>query len=134
MALVTPDKTVPTRSSSGDDWIQWHKDLKRFFGKKDANTIWSAAWDKRESSSANTRELRSYMERQGIDIDTSGFLKGTDSALDFMDFIGNIFKVSGIVGLVVVIAILSIIGVALFNVAKNPEAVGKGVGTGLKMI
>lgn len=130
MAFVSPDKTIPTQSSTGDDWVQWHRDLKKYFGKKTANTLWLSAWDEREGKKANTRALRQYMERQGVDIDEGGFAKATDKFLNFTDMIGNIMRIGGITAIVVAGFILVVLGIALYNVARNPKAVGEGVGYG----
>ena len=51
-----PSVNIPTASSSSENWIQWHKELKRFFGKKTANSLWVFAWAKRggKNAEANT--------------------------------------------------------------------------------
>ena len=67
---INPSENIPTASSKTEEWIQWHKDLKKIFGKKKANSIWVFAWSKRGgvNSPANTNGLSSYMEGQGVDV------------------------------------------------------------------
>lgn len=67
---IDPSKNIPTVSSNTEEWVQWHRDLKKMFGKKRANSIWVLAWAKRGgvNSPANTNALSSYMEKQGVDV------------------------------------------------------------------
>lgn len=67
---IDPSKNIPVSSSKSEEWIQWHKDLKKMFGKKKANSIWVFAWAKRGgiNSPANTNSLSTYMESQGVDV------------------------------------------------------------------
>ena len=67
---IDPSQNIPTASSKSEEWIQWHKDLKKMFGKKKANSLWVFAWAKRGGleSPANTNALSEYMERQGVDV------------------------------------------------------------------
>ena len=68
---IDPSRNIPTASSESQEWIQWHKDLKKIFGKKKANSIWTYAWSKRGGvdAKANSLNLSNYMEKQGVDID-----------------------------------------------------------------
>ncbi len=68
-----PSVNIPTASSSSENWIQWHKELKRVFGKKTANSLWVFAWTKRggKNAEANTSKTRVYMKGQGVNIDTT---------------------------------------------------------------
>lgn len=72
MAL-DPSKNIPTATSNDDQWIIWHKQLRRLFGKKQANSIWLFAWSKRGGldTKANTRKLSNYLEKFGIDVERS---------------------------------------------------------------
>jgi len=76
-----PSVNIPTASSSSENWIQWHKELKRFFGKKTANSLWVFAWAKRggKNAEANTSKTRTYMKRQGVNIDTTKLNSAFDS-------------------------------------------------------
>ncbi len=117
---LDPSKTIPTASSKSENWIQWHKDLRRIFGKKKANSIWLYAWSKRGgvNSPANDRSLRNYMDKQGVDITTTNL-----SALG--DAIGNVLSFPFSVGKVLIIGGLSVVGVVLLviliRLINNPQ-------------
>jgi hypothetical protein len=106
-----PSQNIPTASSTSESWIQWHKDLKRIFGKKKANSIWLYAWAKRGGikSPANTSVLRDYMDKQGVDITTT-------SLGELSDKIGNVLDFGFGVGKVVVIGTMSVVGLILIGI------------------
>jgi hypothetical protein len=108
---LDPSKTIPTASSKSENWIQWHKDLKRIFRKKKANSIWLYAWAKRGGvkSPANTSGLRDYMDSQGIDITTT-------SLGELSDKIGNVLDFGFGVGKVLVIGTMSVVGLILIGI------------------
>jgi hypothetical protein len=117
---LDPSKTIPTASSNSENWIQWHKDLKKIFNKKKANSIWLYAWAKRGgiNSSANNSVLREYMDGQGVDITTTALGELSDS-------IGNVLDFGLGIGKVVVIGGLSIVGLILLGILvklfRNPN-------------
>jgi len=76
-----PSVNIPTASSSSENWIQWHKELKRVFGKKTANSLWVFAWAKRGGKNAegNTSKTRVYMKSQGVNIDTTKLNEAFDN-------------------------------------------------------
>jgi hypothetical protein len=117
---LDPSKTIPTASSNSENWIQWHKDLKKIFNKKKANSIWLYAWAKRGgiNSSANNSVLREYMDGQGVDITTTALGELSDA-------IGNVLDFGFGVGKVVVIGGLSIVGLILLGILvklfRNPN-------------
>ena len=117
---LDPSQTIPTASSKSENWIQWHKDLKKVFGKKKANSIWLYAWAKRGGvkSSANTSALRDYMDSQGVDVTTTSLGELSDS-------IGNVLDFGFGVGKVVIIGTLSVVGLILIAILvklfRNPN-------------
>jgi hypothetical protein len=120
MAKLDPSLSVPTASSKSENWIQWHKDLKKMFGKKKANSLWLFAWAKRGgvNSSANTSDLRNYMEGQGVNITTT-------TLNDITDTIGDVLGFSFGVGKIVIIGTLSVVGLILVGILvklfRNPN-------------
>ena len=118
--MIDPSISVPTASSKSEVWIQWHKDLKKVFDKKTANSVFIYAWDKRGgiNSPANNSMLNSYVESQGFDITRGSFSQAKE---DVFDFVGNIFSIGMWIG----IAILGFAGIILImilkNLAKNPN-------------
>jgi hypothetical protein len=109
MGKSDPSRNIPTGASESQDWIQWHKDLKKMFGKKKANSIWTYAWSKRGgvNASANSRGLSNYMEKQGVDIDRTALAELGEGVLDFGSGIFTAGKwitiiVAGVVGVILV--------------------------------
>jgi F0F1-type ATP synthase assembly protein I len=110
----------PSIKSDAGQWIQWHKDLKRVFGKKTANSIWLAFWAKRKSSAANTHELRSYAESQGFKVESDAIAGIIDGAYDIADTIGDVFQVTKYVGIGLAVILVGGLGILVFNIAKKP--------------
>ena len=119
---LDPSQTIPTASSKAENWIQWHKDLKKVFGKKKANSIWLYAWAKRGGvkSSANTSSLRDYMDGQGVNVTTTSLGELSDAVGNVLDFGLGIGKIVIIGGLSVVGLILISILVRLFKNSNQP--------------
>lgn len=117
---LDPSQTIPTASSKSENWIQWHKDLKKIFGKKKANSIWLYAWAKRGGvqSSANTSGLRDYMDSQGVDITTTGLGELSDA-------IGNVLDFPITIGKWIIIGGLTFTGLIMLSILikmfKNPN-------------
>jgi len=120
MGKVDPSINIPTASSEAQDWIQWHKELKAFFNKKEANSIWVYAWSRRggEDSSANTGRLRDYMSSQGIDIQRTRLDAIQDAASDVFGGIGDVLNA------VKWIAIIGGSAIALIYVVKIAQNSG----------
>jgi hypothetical protein len=124
--MRNPILNEPSVTSSDSEWIQWHKDLKNVFGKKEANSLFVAYWAKRSGTTfkANTNELRSYAKSQGIKVEGQLLSGVLDSAYDVVDGLGDVLKVGKYaaigLGLVLVVAI----GMLVINIARKPiEAV-----------
>ena len=117
---LDPSQTIPTATSKSENWIQWHKDLKKIFGKKKANSLWLYAWAKRGgiNSSANDSVLREYMDSQGVDITTTALGELSDT-------IGNVLDFGFGIGKVMIIGTLSVVGLILIGILvklfRNPN-------------
>lgn len=130
---IDPALNIPQIGSKSEAWMAWHKSLKSNFGKANANILWVKAWQKRGNPSANTNELRTYMDSQGIKIDSSAWNKITDLGAN----IGDLWSASMKVGQYTVIAIIIIIlggaGMIIFNLAKQPaESIGLAARAAIK--
>lgn len=112
--------SMPGYNSPAENWIQWHRDLKSNFGKKIANGLWLKAWRIRGTSSANTNDLRTYMEKQGVKIDSSAWDKVVDLGADITDAFGDIFQVTKYLGIAIGVIIVGGLGIAIYNIAKRP--------------
>lgn len=122
MAKMNPIKHVPSQNSSGEQWIAWHSAMKRKFGRKVANQYFGMFWHQRGSSAANTRELRKYMDKQGVEIDANAWSEFTDEMADKMDFFSDIMKVGVYTGFAIVGVAVIGAGILIWNVSKNPKA------------
>lgn len=119
-------RSIPTFNAKAEQWIGFHKDLKSNFGKKVANSIWVKAWGIRGNSSANTSDLREYLENNGIKIDESAWDSVVDFGGDISDAFGDIFTVGKWVGIGLVVILVGGLGMLVFNIARKPaEFVGK---------
>jgi len=120
MAKIDPSENVPKASSSDEQWMTWHKSLKKTFGKKTANQIWSMAWSKRGGTDvrANTTKLSNYMEKQGVDFERTNWAEIGESFTDWGSSMNKMMRWTGIIigGLLLLILIKIIL--ALF---KNPK-------------
>jgi hypothetical protein len=112
---------IPTYNSTTDAWIQWHKELKSNFGKKMANNLWLKAWKIRGSSKLNTSDLRSYLDKQGIKLDTNAWDDIVDFGGGIGDFIGNTFQAGQVLTIGLGVIIVGGIGMLVYNIAKNPN-------------
>jgi len=124
MAILTGKadvvNSIPSYNAKFEEWIQWHKDLKSNFGKKIANSLWMKAWKIRGNSSANTNELRSYMEKQGIKFDKSAWDSVVDMGDNITDAFGTAFQVTKFVGIGLAVIVVGGVGMIVFNLAKSP--------------
>lgn len=118
-------KQVPLNTSSDAIWIGWHTALKRNFGKKEANYLFQLAWEKRGSSYANTSALMDYAKKNDLIIESNVLASITNVAGNVFDFFGDIFKMGEYTAIALVIIILLTLGIAGYNIAKNPAKSAK---------
>lgn len=113
--------TMPQFSSKAENWIQWHKDLKSNFGKKIANGLWLKAWRTRGSSDSdvNTSDLRDYMKKQGVTIDTSTWNKVADATSSGLS---DLFQMSKATSLIIGGTVLGLTVYIIYKVLKNPDS------------
>jgi hypothetical protein len=91
---------IPAKHSSDLAWIQFWKDLKRIFSKKEAQSWWVTFWNERAgvNSNANTSRLRLEMKSHGIEISAQNWIGSVgDAASSFAGGIGTFLKVGGVV-------------------------------------
>lgn len=122
-----PSKNIPQINSKADEWISWHQSLKSKFGKKTANALWTKAWSKRGSSSANTSQLRSYMSGNGINIDSSAWDKIVDMGGDIGDFITGGIKLGGYLSVGLIILAAGSAAIAVYNITKKSDKIAAAI-------
>jgi hypothetical protein len=88
---IDPSKIIPTSDDTAERWVVFHKALKSWFGKQSANAFFLQFWGQRAGAgtSADSHDLREYLDTQGVNLSTD--MKGeiTDTTLDFFDWFGD---------------------------------------------
>jgi len=129
--------SMPTKSSSGEAWKQWHIKLKRTLGKKNANITWIKAWDLRggKNSSASTGDLREYMKGEGVELDKTTIQSVTDFGGDIIDSVGGFFNIGKWIFLIIVGVLVGGLALLVWGLLKNPiKSIGavSALKTGIK--
>ena len=88
---VDPSKVIPTSEDNAESWIVFHKALKSWFGKQGANAWFLKFWNQRAGAgtSADTHDLREYMDEQGVDLTTDFKGEMTDFGMGIVDWFGD---------------------------------------------
>lgn len=120
---------VPTRTDTADVWKAWYDVLKSSFGKKTANQLFVQAWKRFGSTSVSTNSLREHLKKNGIEISTTTWQDIVDKGSGVTDFFGDIFKVGKYTGIALAVFVVGGIGLAVYNIARNPAA---SAGTALR--
>lgn len=128
------ENSIPQFNGQSAEWIEWHKNLKARYGKKEANSMWMAYWKYRGNSKANTSELRTYMSNNGLKIDSSAWDKVVDLEHNVVDSIGGIFKVSMTTQVIVTGVVLASVGFIIYSVMSKPDKYAIAVGKGAKYV
>lgn len=120
--MADPTKIIPTKQSSSQAWIQWHKAMKNRYGKKQANTLFVKAWDMRggAGSSASTNELREYMKDNDVVLDTTTIENIVDTTSTGLDALGDVFTTGKYLFLGLGVIVVGGLAMLVYNVAKNP--------------
>lgn len=120
--MINPTQIIPTRNSSSQSWIQWHKAMKSRYGKKQANFLFVKGWDNRAGAGTNasTNELREYMKQNGVTLDSTTLESVTDSVSSGLDSIGDMFTVGKYLIIGTSVIIVGGLGLLIYNIAKQP--------------
>ncbi|CAG5082269.1 hypothetical protein [Parvicella tangerina] len=83
-----PSKYIPNSTSSAEEWISWHKQLKKWFSKTEANAYFVKFWNQRAGAGtqADTHSLREYMSSQGVELTTDWTGELSDVTHDVTDW------------------------------------------------
>lgn len=120
--MSNPSKNIPTKTSPSQSWIEWHKDMKGRYGKKQANLLFVKAWELRggAGTSASTNELREYMSENDVVLDTSTMESVTDATYAGLDSVGEFFTMGKYVSIALGVIVIGGLGMLVFNIAKQP--------------
>ena len=125
--MISDPTIIPTGSSTDQQWMDWFDSLHSYFGKTIAVQDWTAAWSKRgsEDSPANTNALRTYMNKQGITVDSGILSHVEDLGLDVGDYIGDFLTLGKYAAYAVVgIAVVALLGLTI-GLIKHPVEAAK---------
>lgn len=126
---------IPKNNSSDNVWITWYDALKSKFGRKKANSLFTANWDAQDGSNsdANTTTLRQHLEKEGkLNIQGSFAGEIKDKAFDVANFFGDYFTVGKYLGLGLGVIVVGGLGLFVYNIARKPESavrIGTAVAT-----
>lgn len=120
--MANPTQIIPTKVSSSQAWMQWHKAMKGRYGKKEANILFVKAWDLRagKGTDASTGELREYLKDNDVVLDTTTMEDVTDSVSSGLDFVGDFFTVGKYMTFAVGFIVVGGLAILIFNIVKNP--------------
>lgn len=128
-------RNIPTNSSSDVVWISWYDALRKTFGKKRANALFTANWDAQNgfSSDANTSDLRKHLkDKGGLEIAGSTLGEVKDQLIGIGNFFGDTFVIGKYFGVALGVIVVGGIGMLVYNIAKKPESairVGTAIAT-----
>ena len=113
---------IPTKASTANDWVVWHRGLKSRFGKKNANLLFLSAFEKRGNIGIVNENMQNYFESQGITLDqtTLNNLKGIIS--DTTDFFSDFAKAGMVTTFVVGGILILSVGMLAINIARTAKA------------
>lgn len=137
-----PSKIIPTSESSSEQWINWHKALRKWFNKNEANTHWLRFWQQRSGpgSVADTYDLREYMRKQDVDLTTTTFGEVTDAAGGVVDWFSDTINITRIILVGTAIIGISLVVFYIVSSTKKGKSVGemafdvRTLGTGAKLL
>jgi len=118
-------RNIPTNSSSDVVWISWYDALRKTFGRKKANALFTANWDAQNgfTSDANTSDLRSHLkDKGGIEIAGSTLGEVKDKLIGVGDFFGDAFSIGRYFGIALGVIVVGGLGLFVYNVARKPES------------
>ena len=115
---------IPRNNSIDNVWITWYDALKSKFGRKKANSLFSANWDAQNGSGsdANTTTLRQHLQKV-CKLDIKGSVAGEikDKFFDVGNFLGDYITVGKYLGLGLGVILVGGVGLFVYNLAKDPD-------------
>ena len=119
--------SVPTPNSSSQNWLVWHQNLVRCFGRQGANALFVDAWDRygRTNPDAFSTSLAQYLQGQGIDIGESFGQKAQIFGANLVGSVGGFFNAIGYINIAVGAGIAIGFLMLLFNLIYRPEKAAK---------
>lgn len=117
---------IPYKNANGQIWIDWHKSLKRRYGRKEANRLFKLAYEKRiDSTISNFLELQAYMETQGVKLEGNFWQEMQKDWNSSFDSFTGTMKIAGISVGVILLIVLFVVLYSIINISKNPQEFAK---------
>lgn len=115
----------------------FHKALKDWFSKNEANAQFTRFWNQRAGagSAADTHDLREYMEEQGVDLTTTTKNEIIDKTMGFFEWFGDTANwLRGIVigALIVGVAVIAYVIIQFTKKGGNPADLARPKTTGIE--
>ena len=114
-------KSVPNSSWNCTDWVNYHKELVKSTGKKNANSLWLGAWQSfgntGRSSECKSQDFIEYFKSNGIDL-TEGAIE--ELLYQFKSGAETAYNLYKYVMIFVVLLVVILLVVVLVQAAKNP--------------
>lgn len=118
--------SMPNLKSKDIEWINWYDKLSSRYGRRDAASIFLAAWRKRGSKEANTTDLRDRLNDDGIKISENVFQEIADKGDSISDAFGNMMKIGKYTAFAVGGILILGLGFAVYNISKNASSLVAG--------
>lgn len=122
-----PSKIIPTAESTADIWVNWHRSLRKWFSKTEANTHWLRFWQQRAGtgSQADTHALRKYMEKQGVNLSTDSWGEITDGTADVVEWFTDSINITRIIIVGTVVVGVGLIAYYIINSSNQGKSIGQ---------
>ncbi len=113
-----PSQYIPTSADPSEIWIEWHKSLRKWFSRNEANSHFLRFWQQRAGAgtTADTHSLRSYMQKQGVNLSTTTAGELTDMSVGVFNWFKNSATTARTL---VIIGILAAMGLVIFYVVHS---------------
>lgn len=124
-----PSKSIPTNADSAEQWVVWHKSLKRWFHKKEANEQWLRFWNQRagKGSDPDTHELRKYMESQNVNLTKTPAATIADKAIGVLDWTEDTINAIRFIVLGAVVLLILLISYYIFHSTRRGKSISEMV-------
>lgn len=122
-----PSKIIPTSESPGEIWVNWHKSLRKWFSKTEANRHWLRFWQQRAGagSEADSHSLRVYMKNQGVDLTTDTWGELTDAGATVVEWFSDTINMTRIIVVGTIVVGVGLIAIYVINSSRRGTSVGE---------
>ena len=145
MKRIDPSEFIPTSDSTSEQWIEFHKALRKWFSKTESNNQWLRFWNQRagESTDADDHTLRTYMDDQDVNLTTDTAGEISDSIWGISNWMESTATWLRAVVIGTVILAIALLAFYVYHKTKNgtpPTEISLGIpqrkneGLGLEML